>query len=87
MGQGKDIYEENKRIRAENDLLRAQADNKRLKREAAADAMGELAIASIHRFLAGMAAFHVTVCGQPTYEIRFCNDPVPVPDANTTTSN
>jgi regulator of replication initiation timing len=80
----KDQYEENKRLRAENDALRDQAVNNRLKREAATDAMADLAIASIHRFLAGMAAFHVTVCGQPTYEIRFSNDPVPVPATTNT---
>ena len=86
MGQGKDIYEENKRIRAENDLLREQAANRRLHREAAMDAMADIAITSIHRFFVGGAALHITVCGQPTYEVRFHCDPPDAPSSNTVTS-
>jgi hypothetical protein len=43
------------------------------------DRMADIAIASVHRFLVGGAAFHITVCGQPTYEVRFNCDPPPAP--------
>lgn len=72
---GKDIYEENKRLRAENDLLREQQENARLRREKAADDCAELAIRAVNAFIAGKASIVTTSGNDPETRIIYFQMP------------
>lgn len=71
---GNQVYEENKRLKRENDDLRTA-----LRVKAETDALPKLIEGCVIAFLGGNAEFHVSVCGQPTYGIRFLVDKPPAP--------
>lgn len=60
VGQGKQLYDERKRIKMENDIRMEQSHNDRLRREALADEIVELAMKAARDFLSGKAAIIVT---------------------------
>lgn len=71
------VYEENRRLKRENDDLR-QSLRERQNRDALPNMLEGCAFA----FLQGRAEIHVSVCGQPTYGIRFLVDKPPAPNSD-----
>lgn len=69
-----DTYQENKRLKQENENLRGA-----LRVKAETDALPKMIEGCMIAFLGGNAEFHVSVCGQPTYGIRFLVDKPPAP--------
>lgn len=68
---GKDIYEENKRLRSENDLIREQRDNDRLKREQKFDAGLDLLSDALSSFFTGKAQIIVTSGNNPEDQVIY----------------
>lgn len=61
MSKGKDVYEERRRLEAENDLMQARRANERLHQEEQADRI----VAAIDAFLAGNATLVVEPGNNP----------------------
>lgn len=59
MGQGKDLYEENKNLKAEIQRMHDQSRSDRDRREAAADELAELAMTALKSFLKGEAILSI----------------------------
>lgn len=60
MAQGKDLYEENKRLRAELDRLYQQAADARTTKRSEQEAVGELLVHAARAFLEGTAWLEIS---------------------------
>ena len=69
---GDPAYEERRRLKAENDLLRERNENERLKRERAAEIFSTLAVESLTAFFRGEAALGIEQADGTTRFVRFC---------------
>lgn len=60
MGEGKQLYDQRKRLKMENDIRMEQSFLDRQKREAEADALVDLGMKALRQFLDGKASLVIT---------------------------